>query len=154
MIWDDIIDGGHHNSGSGSTTDPLFRQSGGAQAPDGRGYEYTAETSDGQQVDFAIDGIPYELEGGKLFLIQKADDGTQVQQLDLDLSGVLPSNEGIQAFGRETPEIAAFIAQNAAASTDQSSGAIDLLELDQLAAVVLSNDLEARRELERYTTVG
>ena len=56
MIWDDIVDGGHHNNGSGSTTDPIFRQSGDAQAADGRGFEYYLETRDGQQAEFTIDG--------------------------------------------------------------------------------------------------
>lgn len=154
LIWDDIVEGDHHNSGSGSTTDPVFHQSGGASAPDGRGYEYSVETSDGQQADFTIDGIPYDLAQGKLFLIRTAGDGTQVQQLDLDLSNLTPTNDGIEAFGQATPEIAAFIAENAAATTDQSTGAIGVPELDQLATVILSNDLEARLELVQFTTAG
>ncbi len=111
LIWDDIVDGGHHNNGSGSTTDPIFRQSGGAQAADGRGFEYYLETRDGQQAEFTIDGLPYDLEGGTLFLVRTAGGATEVQQLDLDLSGLVPTNDGIVDFGRKTPEIAAFLAQ-------------------------------------------
>jgi hypothetical protein len=118
LIWDDIVDGEHDNSGSGSTTDPVFRQSGSARAADGRGYEYALETSDGLQAAFTIDGAPYDLEQGRLFLIRTAGEGTRVQQLDMDLSGLTPTNDGIAAFGRETPEIAAFIAENAAVTTD------------------------------------
>ncbi len=153
LIWDDIVDGGHDNSGSGSTSDPVFYQSGGAQATDGRSYEYALETSDGLQADFSIDGVPYDLEQGRLFLIRTAGDGTQVQQLDLDLSGLTPTNDGIVAFGRETPEIAAFIAESAAAYT-QSGGSTGIPELDQLATAILTNELAARRELVRYTTAG
>lgn len=153
LIWDDIVDGGHDNGGSGSTTDPVFHQSGGAQAADGRSYEYSAETSDGLQADFTIDGRPYDLEQGRLFLIRTAGDGTLVQQLDLDLSRLTPTNDGINAFGQETPEIAAFIAESAAAYT-QSGGSTGIPELDQLATAILSNDLAARRELVHYTTAG
>ncbi|MGD2077240.1 MAG: hypothetical protein PVH18_02595 [Chloroflexota bacterium] len=154
LIWDDIVEGGHHNSGSGSTTDPVFRQSGGAEAADGRTYEYALETTDGIEAEFSIDGTAYDLEQGRLFLIRTAGDGTQVQQLDLDLAGLTPTNDGIVAFGRETPEIAAFIAENAAAATDQGAGSIGIAELDQLAAAILSNDVAARRELVQYTTAG
>jgi len=153
LIWDDIVEGGHDNSGSGSTSDPVFRQSGGAQAADGRSYAYNLETTDGQQADFTIDGVPYDLEQGTLFLIRTTGDGTQVQQLDLDLSGLTPTNDGIAAFGRETPEIAAFIAENAAADT-QSEGSTGIPELDQLATAILSNDLGARRALVQYTEAG
>jgi hypothetical protein len=154
LIWDDIVDGGHGYSGSGSTSDPVFHQSGDASAADGRSYEYSVETSDGQQAEFTIDGTTYDLEQGKLFLISTTGDGTQVQQLDLDLSGLTPTNDGIVAFGRETVEIAAFIAESTAAMTARTGGATGLPELDQLAKVILTNDLAARRELVRYTTAG
>jgi hypothetical protein len=153
LIWDDIVEGGHDNSGSGSTSDPVYHQSGGAQAADGRSYEYELETSDGLKAEFTIDGVPYDLEQGRLFLIRTAGDGTRVQQLDLDLSGLTPTNDSIVAFGKETPEIAAFIAESVAAYT-QSGGTTGIPELDQLITVILSNDLAARRELVNYTSTG
>lgn len=154
LIWDDIVDGGHGSSGSGSTSDPVYHESGSAQATDGRGYEYNLETSDGLQAQFTIDGAAYDLDQGRLFLIRTAGDETQVQQLDLDLSGLTPTNDGIVAFGRETPEIAAFIAESTAAATARTGGATGLPELDQLARVILSNDVGARRELVRYNSTG
>jgi hypothetical protein len=184
MIWDDAPDADHHSSGSGSTTDPIFYQEGGAQAADGRGYAYTLETADGIQADFAIDGVPYDLERGKVFLIRVTGDGAQIQQLDLDLSGVSPTNDGIVAFGRETPEIAALMAESAPEagvpeadapeagepeataqptpmltataqpSTAAPGSATGIAELDLLAEAILSNDVAARRELVRYTTAG
>ncbi len=154
LIWDDIADGGHGSSGSGSSSDPVYRESGSAQAADGRGYEFNLETSDGQQAEFTIDDVAYDLDQGRLFLIRTAGDGTQVQQLDLDLSALTPTNDGIVAFGQETPEIADFIAESAAAMTALSGGVTGLPELDQLVRVILSNDLAARRELVSYTSAG
>jgi hypothetical protein len=115
LMWDDIVDGGHQNSGSGSTTDPVFRQRGGAQAADGRNYEYRLETRDGEQADFTIDGNSYDLEDGSLFLIRTAGGETQVEQMDVDLSGLTPTNEGIIEFAGETPEIDTFLSQDGAA---------------------------------------
>lgn len=112
MIWDDI-DGTHSNGGSGSTSDPLFRERGHAQAADGRGYEYQLETTDGITAHFSIDGKEYELSQGTLFLIKTGDGKTQVQQLDHDLSGIVPTNQGCEAFALENPEVARFIRENA-----------------------------------------
>lgn len=153
MFWDDVAYGGHFSSGSSSTADALFRQEGDTQGADGRGYAYTLETSDGLEADFAIDGVDYDLSQGNVFVISVAGDGKEIQQLDVDLAGVSPTYEGIEAFGRATPAIAAFIAEREAALAG-SKDSIGLPELDQLAETILSNDLEARQELVHYTTAG
>jgi len=153
MIWDDIAQGGHYGAGTTSTTDSVFHQEGSATGADGRGYEYTLETSDGLQADFAIDGTAYDLNQGTVFLVSVSGDERQVQQLAIDLSGLTPTNDGIEAFGRETPEIAAFITENEL-KLAQSREATGVPELDQLAAVILSNDIQARRDLVHYTTAG
>ena len=163
MIWDDVAYAGHYSGSSSSMTDPLFYQDGSVRDADGRGYAYSLESRDGIQADFAIDGVPYDLNRGKVFLVRVAGDETQIQQLDLELSGVSPTNESIVAFGRETPEIATLMAESAAALTPEatapppspaSASATGIPELDRLAAAILSNDLEARRDLVRYTTAG
>jgi len=112
MIWDDI-DGTHSNEGSGSTSDPVFKQRGRAQAADGRGYEYQLETTDGKTAHFSIDGQEYELLQGTLFLIKTGDGETQIQQLDHDLSGVVPTNQGCEAFALENSEVARFMRETA-----------------------------------------
>ncbi|MGD2049831.1 MAG: hypothetical protein PVH03_10055 [Chloroflexota bacterium] len=109
LIWDDIFPGEHHNHTESSTNDPVFHLSGNAQSADGLSYKYSLGTRDGLQADFTINGIQYDLEQGKLFLIRTAGGATQVEQLDLDLSGLSPTNAGIEAFGRQTPQITAII---------------------------------------------
>ena len=111
LIWDDISEGGLHSHTEMkiATNDPVFLQSGGARASDGRTYEYSLETKDGLQAEFTIDGSPYDLGLGKLFLIRTAGGVTQVEQLDLDLSDLSPTNAGIEHFGRQAEEIARFI---------------------------------------------
>ncbi len=110
LIWDDIPNGNHGAASSSSTSSPPFQQEGSAQSGDGRHYEYSLESIDGQQVDLTIDGVPYDLEQGKLFLVHTAGGVTQIEQLDLDLASLSPTNEGIIEFGRLIPEIAAMIA--------------------------------------------
>lgn len=111
LIWDDIPSG---NRGSGSSSSsisgPPFHQEGSAQSGDGRHYEYSLESRDDLQVDFFIDGISYDLERGTLFLVYTTGGATRVEQLDLDLSNLSPTNAGIEEFGRQIPEIAAMIA--------------------------------------------
>ncbi len=110
LVWDDMPHGAHGSNSWGSTSDPVFHQSGSAQSADGRGYEYSLETSDGQQADFTIDGSAYDLAQGKVFLIRTAGGAVKVEQLELDLSSLSPTKPGIEAFGRRTPEIANMIA--------------------------------------------
>ena len=157
MIWDDIIaHGSTYSSSTSATYDELFQQEGSAHAADGQGYEYSLETGDGLEANFAIDGVPYDLNQGRAFLIRIAGDENKVQQLDLDLSGVTPTNAGIEAFGRETAEIADFIRESLMAVRGQVRGpwATGIPEVNRVAIAVLSNALEARRELVRYTTAG
>lgn len=109
LLWDDIYEGEHHNHTESATDDPVFHQSGSAQSSDGRSYEYALETRDGQKAEFSIDRVPYDLEKGKLFLIHTAGGSTQVEQLDLDLSGLSPTYAGVEEFGWQTTEIARFM---------------------------------------------
>jgi hypothetical protein len=120
LIWDDIFEGDHHNHTESATDDPIFYQSGSARSIDGRTYEYSLETMDGLQADFTIDDSLYDLDQGKLFLIRTAGGATQVEQLDLDLSGLSPTNAGIEDFGRQTVEIAVFIQTAANVVTDNN----------------------------------
>jgi Tol biopolymer transport system component len=193
LIWDDIPYGGHGSASSSSTSDPPFHQEGSAQSADGRSYEYSLETIDGQQADFTIDGIPYDLKQGNLFLIRTTGGATQVEQLDIDLTSLSPTNAGIEDFGRKVPQIAVLMAGSGlvtptpsttgmqgptptawdadlrtASALDASpeevtrffaeitdEGGKDLPpELDPVIAAVLSNNLEARRALVRFTTAG
>ena len=122
LIWHDFSYGAESCSGTGSTEDPIYRLACSVQAQNGRRFEWEVYTSDGVQGDFTIDGIQYDLDQGMLFLIRTAGSVTQVEQLDLDLSGLSPTNAGIEDFGRQTAEIARFmqLSSNGAAKTDCS----------------------------------
>lgn len=165
LLWDDIPSAPHGNSSTSSTADPQFRQSGDARYSDGRGYDYSFETGDCLQANFAIDSVPYDLSQGKLFLIYAAADHNRVEQFDVDLSSLEPTNAGVQDFGRRMDEIAVMIA---GPNSNPDSLSPDLLdadlpsaadkelppELEPLVAAVLDGDLEARLELVRLSTSG
>ncbi len=108
MIWDDIR-GSHSNHGSGSSSDPVFRQSGQAESPDGRSYSYQVETEDGVTARFTIDRKEFDLSQGTLFLVKTRGTETSVQQLSRDLSEVSFTNEAFREMARSDPDVAALI---------------------------------------------
>lgn len=109
MLWYDITES-VGSSGSGSTEDPIHRQEGYAAAADGRRVEWHLETADGMTATFTIDGQPYDLTQGTLFLISTREDATQIKQLERDLSNVEPTLESCEAFARSDPDVSDFIA--------------------------------------------
>jgi hypothetical protein len=108
MIWDDIR-GSHSNHASGSTSDPVFRQSGQAESPDGRSYSYQVETEDGLTARFSIDGKEFDLSQGTLFLVKTRGGETGVQQLSRDLSEVSFDNQAFWEFAASDPDVAELI---------------------------------------------
>jgi hypothetical protein len=121
MIWFDVAEN-VSSQGTGSTTDPIHRQFGYATASNGRRVEWQLETADGKTATFSINDQPYALSGGQLFIVRMRNDQTQIQQISHDLSGVQPTNESCQAFGKTDPEVSRFIQETAAAiPTPQST---------------------------------
>ncbi len=108
LIWDDIR-GSHSNHGSGSSSDPVFRQSGQAESPDGRSYSYQVETEDGITARFTIDGKAFDLSQGTLFLVKTRGAETNVRQLSRDLSEVPFTNEALREMAQSDPDVAALI---------------------------------------------
>jgi len=108
LIWDDIT-GSHSNHGSGSTSDPVFRQSGQAGSPDGRGYSYQIETEDGLTARFTIDDKEFNLSQGRLFLIKTRDAETSVRQLSRDVASISPTNLALREFALNDLDVAALI---------------------------------------------
>lgn len=53
-----------------------------------------------------LDGEAYDLEQGTLFLVTANGGEVEVAQLDEELSTLTPTNEGVEAFGQNTPAIA------------------------------------------------
>lgn len=112
LIWTDVV-GGWSSGGTGSTEEEAYRQQGHVEAHDGRSFDFYIETRDGVTADFSIDGKRYDLEEGSLFLVTSSSGTIEVMQLNDDLSTLTATNEGIEAFGRNTPSIAAMIEQGA-----------------------------------------
>ncbi len=113
MIWDDIGES-HSNHGTGSTSDPVFRQSGQAESPDGRSYYYQVESEDGISGRFTIDGKEFDLSQGTLFLVKTRGGETRVQQLSRDLlevsfDEVSFNNEAFWGFAASDPDVAELI---------------------------------------------
>jgi len=63
--------------------------------------------------DFKIDGTPYDLANGTLFLMSMKAGKLQVTQLDVDLSQVQANAHGFQALAKREPKIARFLAEAA-----------------------------------------
>ena len=108
LIWDDIR-GSHSNHGSGSSSDPVFRQSGQAESPDGRGYSYQVETEDGVTARFTIDGKDFDLSKGTIFLVKTKGAETVVQQLSRDLSEISSTDQAFREMAQSDPDVAALI---------------------------------------------
>ncbi len=110
LIWDDIR-GTHSNHGSGSSSDPVFRQSGQAESPDGRSYSYQVETEDGVTAKFTIDGREFDLSQGTLFLVKTRGSETVVQQISRDLPEIssTDADEAFREMAHSDPDVAALI---------------------------------------------
>jgi len=107
MMWHDCLKSGR-GSGSGSTTDPVYRYQGWAESSDGRRFEWEVQTADGKTALFKIDDTRYDLTDGRLFIVTMKNGKTQVRQLDRDLSNVQANQESIVAFARSDPHVAEF----------------------------------------------
>ena len=112
MIWHDFL--GHSGSSStsessGPTTDPVYKLQGYAESWDGRRFDWEAQTKDGETAQFWIDGTPYDLSNGTLFIVTLENGGTDVTQLDRDLSHVQPDSSSCVAFAKSDPDLARFI---------------------------------------------
>jgi hypothetical protein len=107
MIWHDASSA--TSSGSGSTSDPIYRVEGQAVYPAGSTLNWTIETKDGQSAQFTLNGTNYDLSAGTLFLIRTSGGSIQVEQLRSDLSSVQLERDSILAFAQADPDIARLI---------------------------------------------
>ncbi len=108
MIW---FDGASSSacSSSSSTSDPTFVLRCHAVSRSDIRFDWYLETEDGVKADFLIDGKPFDLDDGKLFLITTSTGETEVMQKERDLSGVRPDADSITEFGLNDPDIQEFI---------------------------------------------
>ena len=87
-----------------TSEDEVYRATCSAETAAGQRLEWEVTTG-GQQAGVAINGQPYDLDRGRLFLITTRGDAIEVVQLDRDLSAVEPEEEDIIAFAESVPEI-------------------------------------------------
>ena len=109
MIWHDLSNGTADCSGTGSTSDPVYREACRAEAEDGRSLEWQIHTTDGVRAEMWINGDPYELANGNLFLIDTQDGTVHVVQLQRDLSNLAANHERITAFAQADLDVSSFI---------------------------------------------
>ena len=109
VIWSDLNGGGGNNSEStlfGST-----RCEGFFSSPDGRRIDWEWKAAKEKGGDFQINGMPHDLANGTLFLVSTKGGQVRVTQLDVDLSKVKPDKQGFEAFAKNQPKVAQFIAE-------------------------------------------
>ncbi|MHC4655245.1 MAG: hypothetical protein ACYTDW_10160 [Planctomycetota bacterium] len=108
MMWFDFT-GVVFTSGQGSTSDPIYTASGHKEATDGRRVEWQFKTEDGITATCKINETTYDLSKGTLFLISTRSDRVSIQQIGRDLSGVSSTVESCTEFGKNDPDVSAFI---------------------------------------------
>jgi hypothetical protein len=109
MLWTDITGESGTNSAT-SSGDPMFRQTGYAQAADGRRVEWQLETADGRTATLTIGDQRFDPAQGALFLIATAQGNLQIQQLQYDFDPLRPDPSSCENVATNSPEVQRFIA--------------------------------------------
>jgi hypothetical protein len=112
MIWYDFrADSGSSSasSGGGLGASPTYTIRGYAESEDGDRFEWEVETTDGQTARFRLDGEPYDLSDGTLFIVRIEAGRADVTQLERDLSDVEPNHTSIVAFARDDPDLVPLV---------------------------------------------
>jgi hypothetical protein len=108
MIWHDLVGEGTAHS-AGFATGRLYIERGSARFADGRSLAWEVQTVDGRMGEVQIGGVRYDLAGGTLFIVTTQGGTPAVRQLSRDLSNVPLDHDGILAFARNDPDLAAFL---------------------------------------------
>ncbi|MCX7044417.1 MAG: hypothetical protein NTX50_02885 [Candidatus Sumerlaeota bacterium] len=92
MVCYDIV--GMHESGQIPSNFALMKHVWRIKGSD-REFGWQVETKDGRTAKFTLDGKDYDLTKGALFLVKTKAGGTQVQQLNHDLSGMQSTSDSL-----------------------------------------------------------
>jgi hypothetical protein len=122
MIWHDLTGEGTASS-VGFVAGPFFIERGAARAADGRSLAWEVQTEDGTKGEVQIGGVRYDAMAGTLFLVTTHEGTVTVRQLHRDLSAVPLDHDGILAFARNDPDLAAFLNEIPTATPPSSSPA-------------------------------
>ncbi|MGD2207152.1 MAG: hypothetical protein PVH17_10260, partial [Anaerolineae bacterium] len=115
MIWHDLTGEGTADS-AGFVAGPLFIERGAARSADGRSLAWEVQTRDGTAGEVHLGEARYGSHAGNLFLVTTQGDAPAVRQLHRDLSTVPLDHDGILAFARNDPDLAAFLDEIPAAT--------------------------------------
>jgi hypothetical protein len=111
LVWSDLTDGpigqGGESALFGSTICKGF-----ASSADGRRIDWEWKEPKAKGGDFQINRTPYDLANGTLFLVSTRGGKVRVTQVDVDLSKVQSDKQGFEAFAKNEPTVARFIAES------------------------------------------
>ena len=105
----DDSQGAHHNAGSGSSEDPVWRGQGNITGRNGQDITWRVETTDGKTGQFFIDEQAYDLTQGTLFLIKTSGESTQVMQQQSGFNGSCSDDESCQQLLKQDSAVLQFI---------------------------------------------
>ncbi len=114
MVWHDVAGDTNifsRGESAGLGTKPFYELQGYAASQAGRIFEWKVQTNDGQTAQFWLEGVPYNLANGTLFIVTLEEGNVRVTQLARDLSQVRPNHDSCVAFAQNDPDLAAFINQ-------------------------------------------
>jgi hypothetical protein len=108
MIWHDAI-GSSSCSSSGSTDDPMHTVDCDAASAAGHQFDWQIKSDNGLTGEFRINGEPFDLSAGEIFIVSIRDGMTDIQQLQGNLTNVSPDHDSIVAYGMSDQAISQFI---------------------------------------------
>jgi hypothetical protein len=108
LIWHDLT-GEAASRSTGFVSGHFYIERGSARAAGGESLTWEVQTTDGRLGEAQIGEVRYDLAAGTLFLVTTQGGATKVTQLSRDLSAVPVDHNGILAFARKDPDLAAFL---------------------------------------------
>jgi hypothetical protein len=113
VLWSDVEVG---ESGGGITsTEGGLQYRGSLRGRDGKRFEFRCETSDGKTGSANLDGKPFNLADGNLFLVCTEPGLSRVKQLKRDMNKLKIDRESLAAFGGKDAQIVDFFGGSAGA---------------------------------------
>jgi hypothetical protein len=109
VVWTDNTGFSGHESESSLFSGASAR--GSFSSVDGKRIDWEWNAPKEKGGDFQLNGTPYDLANGTLFLVSTKGGQVRVTQLDVDLSKVQPNKEGFEALAKNDPKISQFIAE-------------------------------------------
>jgi hypothetical protein len=105
VIWSDLPNGG---GGSTSSNHQGITCQGRLHGANGELIEFYCESKDGKSGRATIDGQPFDLQHGSLFLVSSDGATCRVRQLDADIAGLKFDRESLQDYAAQHMEFEEF----------------------------------------------